>query len=219
MSSLSLIQTIAVWILPVLFAITIHEAAHAFVANLCGDSTAKMLNRLSFNPLRHIDLIGTILVPIVVATLSHFQFVFGWAKPVPINWHHLHHPRRDMALVAIAGPAVNIFMALLWSMCAKLGAILGVDASGVALFLFLSGSAGVWINLILAFLNLIPIPPLDGSRVAASIMPASLLKYYAMIEPFGFFILLALLFTNILNQILLVPVLWSIHLINSLFFL
>ena len=169
MPTLSLIQTMAVWIIPVLLAITLHEAAHAWVANRCGDSTAKMLGRLSINPLRHVDPVGTVLVPIFVAVLSQFQFVFGWAKPVPINWHQLRKPRRDMALVAAAGPVSNIIMALIWASCMKPGLLLNPTSYQIPLFMVLTGQAGVMINLVFAILNLLPVPPLDGSRVFASI--------------------------------------------------
>jgi len=124
MQHLTLVQTIAVWIVPILLAITLHEAAHAWMAQRCGDNTAKKLGRLSMNPFRHVDLVGTILVPIAVAVLSQFQFVFGWAKPVPINWYQLRNPRRDMALVAAAGPVSNIVMALIWASCMKAGLLL-----------------------------------------------------------------------------------------------
>lgn len=213
MPTLTLAQTIAVWILPVLLAITLHEAAHAFVAYRCGDPTAKGFGRLSLNPIKHIDLIGTIVVPIVIGALSHFQFVFGWAKPVPVNWRNLRHPRRDMALVALAGPVSNLIMALFWFLCAKAGLYWVQDAPMIGQYLFLTGRAGIWINLILAVLNLLPIPPLDGSRVLLSILPASFIKYYVFIERFGFLILIALLLTGILNQFLMVPVLWAIHFI------
>lgn len=202
MLSLSIIQKMAVWALPVLLAITLHEAAHAYVANRFGDGTAKMLGRLSFNPLRHIDPIGTILVPIAIGIMSDFQFVFGWAKPVPVNWRALFNPKRDMALVAIAGPASNFLMAFLWAILFKIAMILDPRSSMVALFLLLTSQAGILINLVLAFLNLLPIPPLDGSRVVSSLLPAKQAMLYERIEPFGFLILLALMFTGVLSLIL-----------------
>lgn len=201
MQTLTLIQKIAVWIIPVLLAITMHEAAHAWAASRLGDSTAKMLGRLSINPMRHIDLVGTILVPILVGVLSQFNFVFGWAKPVPINGAQLHHPRRDMALVTAAGPAANLIMALMWAGLFKLVLILNTQSS-ITLFLLLMAQAGIVINLILALLNLLPIPPLDGSRIAASLLPPRYAYHYMKIEPYGFFILIGLMFTGFLGWIL-----------------
>lgn len=215
MQGLTLIQTIAVWIVPVLLSITLHEAAHAWIASCCGDTTAKALGRLSINPLKHVDLMGTILVPILIAVLSGFHFIFGWAKPVPINWNKLHKPRRDMALVAAAGPMANFFMAIVWAACVKTGVLLGPDQSMIALFLLLTGEAGILINLVLAFLNLIPIPPLDGGRIFTSMLSPKLAYYYMKLEPFGFFILIVLLFTGILGKLISVPVMWSIHFIHT----
>lgn len=217
MLTLSLIQKIAVWIVPVLLAITLHESAHAWVAKLCGDSTAKMLGRLSINPLRHIDLVGTIIVPIVIALLSQFQFIFGWAKPVPINWSNLRHPRRDTALVALAGPCSNILMALLWGSTLKAASLWHPDTSMPVLFLLLASQAGVLINLVLALLNLIPIPPLDGSRVLASLLPPKLAMHYMKLEPLGFLILLGLLMTGILSWLLLPLLAQALQFVDWLF--
>lgn len=216
MLTLTLIQTIAVWIAPVLLAITLHEAAHAYVANRCGDSTAKMLGRLSANPLRHIDPIGTVIVPIIIAVLSQFQFVFGWAKPVPVNWYQLRNPRRDMALVAAAGPVSNILMALIWASCMKAGLLLNPSTSIIATFMVLTGRAGIIINLVLALLNLIPIPPLDGSRIIASILPPKLASYYMKLEPFGFVIIFSLLFTGALGWLIGTPMTWVVGFIYQL---
>lgn len=217
MLTLTLIQKIAVWAIPVLLAITLHEAAHAFVAHLCGDSTAKMLGRLSMNPLRHIDLMGTIIVPIFVAIVSGFQFVFGFAKPVPINSNLLHKPRRDTAFVAAAGPLSNLIMAILWALVFKITTLLQGDASKISVFLLLAAQAGIVINLILAFLNLIPIPPLDGSRIIASLLPPKQAWYYLKLEPYGFFILLALLFTGFLSWFLNPALLWSYNFLQTVF--
>jgi len=214
---LSIIQTISVWTIPVLLAITLHEAAHAYAAHRLGDSTAKMMGRLSLNPIRHIDLVGTIVVPILVGIFSHFQFIFGWAKPVPINYNQLKQPRRDMALVAAAGPLSNLAMALFWASVFKIGLMLKPETSMVALFLALSGQAGILINLILAFLNLIPIPPLDGSRVVTGFLPPHLATQYLKIEPFGFIIILALLATNILSFILSPLIVNGIRVLNMIF--
>jgi len=216
MIDLNTIQKISYWIIPVLFAITLHEAAHAFVAHRLGDSTAKMLGRLSINPLRHIDLIGTIVVPIAIAVLSNFHFVFGWAKPVPINWTQLKNPRRDMALVAAAGPLSNIVMAFFWAVLLKLLIAIHPAASSPVLFLYMAAQAGILINMVLAILNFIPIPPLDGSRVVASLLPPSAAIQYMRIEPFGFFIILALLLTGILGWIIQPILMWSVQLLFSM---
>lgn len=219
MQTLSIIQTIAVWIVPVLLAITLHEAAHAFIASRCGDNTAKAQGRLSINPLRHVDPVGTVFVPILVAVLSGFQFVFGWAKPVPINWNYLCKPRRDMALVAAAGPVANFFMAFVWALCAKTGMIWGPGSSKIALFMVLTGEAGILINLVLGFLNLIPVPPLDGSRIVASMLPPKFAITYLKLEPFGFLIVFLLLFTGVLGLLISTPITWAIYYIDMLFHL
>lgn len=217
MQTLTIIQTVAIWIVPVLLSITLHEAAHAWIAYRCGDTTAKMLGRLSANPLKHIDPIGTVLVPILIAVLSGFNFVFGWAKPVPINTNHLRNRRRDIALVAAAGPISNILMALFWAAFTKLGFILNPQASNLALFMVLSGQAGVMINVVLAIINLLPIPPLDGSRIMASILPSKLADYYMEIERFGFIIVILLLYSGILGNIVNTPIAWSIQKICTIF--
>ena len=215
MLELTTIQQIVTWILPVLFAITLHEAAHALVANYFGDKTAKMLGRLSVNPLRHIDLIGTIIVPVITLILS--GFVFGWAKPVPINSSQLRNPRRDMVLVSAAGPLSNLIMAFLWACCLKLATMLDPNSSNIALFLLLKSRAGILINLLLAYFNLIPIPPLDGGRVVACLLPVRQALIYEKIEPFGFFILLALLLSGILGWLLNPAISWSLATIRFLF--
>lgn len=217
MLTLTLIQKIVVWAIPVLLAITLHEAAHAWVANRCGDPTAKMLGRLSINPLRHVALVGTVIVPFLVAILSQFQFIFGWAKPVPVDWSKLNKPRRDMGLVAAAGPLSNFIMALLWAGLFKIATLLHPETSRSILFLLLTAQAGIIINLVLAFLNLIPIPPLDGSRIIASLLPPRQAIFYLKIERYGFFILIALLFTGLLSGLLNPLLTWAIHIINSLF--
>ena len=202
MPEFTLIQQICIWALPVLLAITLHEAAHAYVANLCGDSTAKMFGRLSLNPLRHIDPIGTVLIPLLVGVLSNFNFVIGYAKPVPINWNQFRHPRRDMILVTLAGPFANILMAFLWASCFKIALYMHPETSMPALFLLVSARAGMIINLVLAALNLLPLPPLDGSRVVSSLLPPRKAMVYEKIEPYGFYILIILMFTGILSYIM-----------------
>jgi Zn-dependent protease len=217
MLELSTVQQIAVWILPVLFAITLHEAAHAWVAYQLGDSTAKAAGRVSFNPSRHIDPIGTLLVPIVVLVLSNFSFVFGWAKPVVINSSKFKNPRRDIALATGAGPLANLIMVILWAFILKIGLMLNPQTSSFSLFLILSARAGIIINLLLAIFNLLPIPPLDGSKIVASFLPARQAIAYEKIEPYGFFILLALLFTGILNWLISPPITWLLNLLSNLF--
>lgn len=202
MPEFTLVQQICIWVLPVLLAITLHEAAHAYVANRCGDTTAKMLGRLTLNPIRHIDPIGTVVMPLLIGVLTHFNFVFGYAKPVPINWSRFRNPRRDIALVALAGPFSNLLMAFLWAGCFKIATLLHPEISKAALFLLVSARAGMIINLVLAFLNLIPIPPLDGSRVISILLPPRLAIGYSQIEPYGFFILILLMFTGVLSAIL-----------------
>ena len=198
-----ILQLLSVWALPLLFAITLHEVAHGWTARHFGDMTAAQLGRLSLNPIKHIDPIGTILVPVVLLLLG--GFVFGWAKPVPVNMFHLHNPKRDMAIVAAAGPAANLVMALLWALIAKLGMLLYGDFDWVALPLIYMGQAGIAINLILMLLNLLPLPPLDGGRVVAGMLPDHLSYQFGRIEPIGLFILLGLLALGLLGKILSPP--------------
>lgn len=198
-----IITKIAIWALPVLFAITVHEAAHGWVANKCGDKTALMMGRVTLNPIKHIDFIGTILVPLVF--LIGGGFIFGWAKPVPVVWRNLKNMPRDGALVAAAGPISNLVMALLWALIAKIAFI--VTQHGVEAFkLFvLMGMAGIQINLMLCILNLIPIPPLDGSRVVESVLPRQMALQYDSIAPYGMIILIVLMFSGMLTYILVPP--------------
>lgn len=217
----NLLQLLSIMAIPLLFAITLHEAAHGWVANRLGDPTAKLLGRLSVNPIKHIDLIGTVLVPVLMASLTNF--IFGWAKPVPVNWHNLKQPRRDMALVAIAGPASNLLMALGWAMIAKLMIILmgtPITAStslSISHYLFLSAYYGVFINIILMVLNLIPLPPLDGSRVLSALLPPQAASAMDQVEPYGIWILLALLLSGVLKPVIFVPVTHIVDFIRVLF--
>ncbi len=192
MSELSLPQVIAVAILPVLFAITLHEVAHGWVAKRFGDPTAQRLGRLTLNPLKHIDLIGTVLIPALLLLLKA-GFLFGWAKPVPVTWENLRHPKRDMVFVAAAGPAANLLMALFWGGVAKLGSILPATADWAAVPMQLMGEIGITINVLLMVFNLLPLPPLDGGRVAVGLLPGPLAWKLARLEPYGFFILLGLM--------------------------
>ena len=186
----TLVQKIAIWALPVIFAITIHEAAHGYAARALGDRTAESLGRLSLNPLRHIDPVGTVIVPGLLLALG--GFLFGWAKPVPVNFNNLRQPRRDMALVAVAGPLSNAAQALFWALLLKLLLQSGAQ-SGVVLGFTQMAVAGIVINLILMVLNLLPLPPLDGGRVLTGLVPEALARKLDRIEPYGFFILLGLL--------------------------
>ncbi len=200
MEALSLIQKLAVLALPLIFAITVHEAAHGYVADRLGDKTARMLGRITLNPIKHIDPVGTILVPMALFALT--GFIIGWAKPVPVDPRNLHNPRRDMALVAAAGPLSNLVMAILWGLAAVLGQTLLPTSNWLAEPLIYMGAAGVLINVILMVLNLIPLPPLDGGRVIVGLLPARLAASYARIEPYGMFILIALLVTGILGRVM-----------------
>jgi len=210
MGELTLPQEIAVAILPVLFAITVHEVAHGWVAKSLGDPTAQRLGRLTLNPIKHIDPVGTIIVPVSLLVLGYLSggrpFLFGWAKPVPVTWENLRHPKRDMAIVAAAGPAANLLMAVLWALVIKVSTMLPVGAAWVAVPLVHMGIWGIGINLVLMVLNLLPVPPLDGGRVAVGILPGPLAWQLSRLEPYGFFILLALLATGMLSLILMPPV-------------
>lgn len=194
---LSLIQKIVVWALPVVFAITLHEVAHGWAAKYLGDRTAEMMGRLTLNPIRHVDPIGTVALPLLMLAIS--PFVFGWAKPVPVTWENLRNPRRDMALVAVAGPAANLVMAVFWVLVIKLAILFPMAVSE---FFILMGFAGIVINLVLMILNLLPIPPLDGSRLVSSVLPGPWAYNYSRLEPYGIIILLGLLVTGLLGKIL-----------------
>ena len=210
-----IIYTIAVWALPVIFAITVHEVAHGWVANKLGDGTAKMLGRLTLNPIKHIDPIGTIVVPIMLVLVT--GVAFGWAKPVPVNPRNLRNPRKDMVLVAIAGPLANVFMAIFWVLFLKLVSV-AVSDINIARGLMAMGEAGVIINLVLFVLNLIPIPPLDGSKVLAGFVPPSIADILDRIEPYGFFIVLGLLYFGLLSALMNPIINFFLRSINNLFF-
>jgi Zn-dependent protease len=214
MEDLNQLQRISVWILPVIFAITVHEVAHGWVAKKLGDPTAQRLGRLTLNPIKHIDPIGTILVPGLLLLLG--GFVFGWAKPVPVTWENLKHPKRDMALVAAAGPGANFIMAILWGTVAKVGMFSFTALQWAAQPLIYMGLAGVAINIALMVLNLLPLPPLDGGRVLAGLLPGPWAWQLNRLEPYGFFILLALMVSGVLGRIIGPPLIMTQNLVFSL---
>lgn len=189
-----ILNSVAVWALPVLFAITLHEAAHAFAAKYFGDDTAYALGRMSLNPLKHIDWFGTVLLPVLLL-LANSPFMFGYAKPVPVNFSRLKNFRVSSALVALAGPSANLLMAIFWQML-KIVFVLSGIKSGIPIKMT---DAGIVINLALFAFNLFPIPPLDGGRILTSLLPTSIAWKFARIERFGFFIVLALVYFKMLT--------------------
>jgi Zn-dependent protease len=197
-----IIQTISLYALPVMFAITLHEAAHGYVARLFGDPTATQLGRVTLNPIKHIDPVGTIAVPVGILLMSKLVggpfLLFGWAKPVPVDFGRLRRPKRDMLWVALAGPAANLFMAILWGISLRLLLETGDRSS----FWFQMAQIGIQINLTLMALNLLPILPLDGGRVLYSLLPNKLAWQYGRIEPFGLWIVIALLATGVLGTLI-----------------
>jgi Zn-dependent protease len=206
MNEFNSLQIFAIFVIPVIFAITVHEAAHGWMAKRLGDSTAEMLGRLTFNPIPHIDPVGTILVPLGLYLFSQVTggpfFLFGWAKPVPINWNNLNKPKRDIGLVALAGPGANLLMALIWAVAVYIGAMSLEAFRWFGLPLLMMGVAGVLINSLLMVLNLLPVPPLDGGRVVYSLLPAKQAQVYSRIEPYGLFIILILFILGPLKIIL-----------------
>ncbi|MBC7404567.1 MAG: site-2 protease family protein [Cytophaga sp.] len=189
-----IIQTIAVYALPLLFAITLHEAAHGYVAKYFGDMTAHSQGRVSLNPVVHIDPLGTIVIPALLYMIGS-PFLFGYAKPVPVNFGNLRKPKQQMAWVALAGPAANLVMAFLWMIFVIVLHVIGVEAE----FFFKMAQAGVSVNLMLFAFNLFPIPPLDGGRILVSLLPHKYAFKFAQIEPYGFFIVMALAYMQALR--------------------
>jgi Zn-dependent protease len=213
LSELDALSRVTIWALPVIFAITVHEAAHGYAARHFGDMTAAAAGRITLNPLRHIDPVGTLLVPGLTMLVG--GILFGWAKPVPVNFSRLRHPKRDMLWVAAAGPGSNLVMAMLWALAIKLAPMF---PAFVATPLVLMGAAGIMINVVLMVLNLLPLPPLDGGRIAVSLLPHPWAWRFARIEPYGFIILLILMFTNILGAILWPFIMAILQLISWIFF-
>jgi len=195
-----IIQTVALFAIPMIFAITLHEAAHGYVAKYFGDYTAYQAGRISLNPINHIDPVGTVLIPVALVVFTAGQFVFGWAKPVPVNFGNLRDPKRDMLWVAAAGPGANLFMALCWALILKI--VVELPGNYFSSPLQQMAQGGVLINLGLMVLNLIPIPPLDGGRIAVSLLPHRLAYQFAMIEPYGLIIIVMLLATRVLGAVI-----------------
>ena len=211
----NLIQTVLIYALPVLFAITVHEAAHGYVARHLGDNTAYMLGRVTLNPFKHIDPIGTILMPVMLYFATSGAFLFGYAKPVPVNFGHLRRPKRDMVWVALAGPASNFIQAILWALLFAILAATGVNER----FFLEMAKAGVLVNLVMWAFNLFPLPPLDGGRVLVGLLPARQAYAVSRIEPWGFFIVLGLVLLGIVSTYWLRPLIslgyWLLGLLLS----
>lgn len=197
----ALIQTVAIYALPVLFAITIHEAAHGYAARRLGDNTAFMLGRITLNPLKHIDPIGTIAMPLLLYFATSGAFLFGYAKPVPVNFSHLRNPKRDMVWVALAGPASNFAQAIAWALALVLMAALGVQE----VFFIKMAQAGILVNLVMWAFNLFPLPPLDGGRILVGLLPWKQAQWVARIEPWGFFIVMGLVIAGVVGTVWLRP--------------
>lgn len=201
----NLLQTVLVYALPVLFAITLHEAAHAYAARYFGDNTAYAAGRMTLNPIVHIDLFGTILIPVILFMSTGGTFLFGYAKPVPVEFGRLRQPKRDMRWVALAGPMANLVMALLWAIFD-----VGLQAGGVSEpFFHQMARAGIATNLVLFAFNLFPIPPLDGGRIMFSLLPDRTAFRYAKLEPYGFFIVLGLAYTQVLYPLWISPIVFA----------
>jgi len=217
MQELNAIQLLVVWAPPILLAITLHEIAHGWAALWLGDATARSQGRLSLNPLKHVDPVGTVLVPALLYLLG--GVILGWARPVPVNYRRLRQPRRDMALVAAAGPAANLLMALCWTLLMGLALLawsLGQRWLGVPLLLM--ANVGILVNVVLAILNLLPVPPLDGSRILASLLPPRGAMALARVEPYGLLIVLLLLATGVLGMILAPTAGWVQHFLRDIVF-
>ncbi|VTU15117.1 Zn-dependent proteases [Variovorax sp. SRS16] len=198
----NLIQTVLIYALPVVFAITVHEAAHGYVARYLGDNTAYVLGRVTLNPFKHIDPVGTILMPLLLYFATSGAFLFGYAKPVPVNFNRLRNPKRDMVWVALAGPASNFIQAIIWALF-----FVGLAAGGINEPFFIKmAQGGVLVNLVMWAFNLFPLPPLDGGRVLAGLLPHGRAQIFlSRIEPYGFFIVMGLVIAGIVSNYWLRP--------------
>ncbi len=214
MYEFSLVQKIIIAAIPIIFAITVHEVAHGWVASKLGDPTAKLAGRLTLNPVKHVDLLGTIAVPLIMIALT--PFAFGWAKPVPVDWRNLRQPRRDMALVAAAGPGANVIMLALWTLLLSSMATTGSDISYLATVLIEMAKVGIIINIVLIALNLLPLPPLDGSRIVTSFLSPGAAYKYNLLERWGLPILVVLIFTGVLGKILHPLIGFMLSIVNTL---
>ena len=209
----NLVQTVLIYALPVLFAITIHEAAHGYVARYLGDNTAYAMGRVTLNPIKHIDLMGTVLMPLMLYFATSGAFLFGYAKPVPVDFARLRHPKRDMVWVALAGPASNFIQAILWYLAYAV--LVGFDLN--ERFFLEMCKAGVLVNLVMWAFNLFPLPPLDGGRILVGLLPRNLAYSFSRIEPWGFFIVLGLVLVGVVGTYWLMPLIsLGYHALNLL---
>lgn len=202
------IRTVLVYTLPVLFAITLHEAAHGYVARHYGDPTAEQAGRVSLNPIRHIDPIGTVLMPLLLYVATSGAFVFGYAKPVPVDWRQLRHPKRDMVWVAFAGPGSNLLQAIAWAVFGVV--LLGLGVGEEYEFFPLMARAGVLVNLVMFAFNLVPVPPLDGGRILVGLLPVRYALPVARMEPYGFFIVMGLVLVGIVSTYWMMPIITTL---------
>ncbi|MFM1948074.1 MAG: hypothetical protein RL706_95 [Pseudomonadota bacterium] len=202
MDTSNLIQTVSVYAIPVIFAITMHEAAHGYVAKYFGDRTAYMMGRVTLNPFSHIHWVGTILLPLLLYFSTSGALLFGYAKPVPVNFGNLRHPKRDMVWVALAGPAANLLQAIVWALLYVVYTDFGVTEK----FFLAMCKAGVLSNVVMFAFNLFPLPPLDGGRIVVGLLPWKQAYQFSRIEPYGFFIVMALAITGVVNHLWLDPV-------------
>ncbi|MBF5003187.1 site-2 protease family protein [Diaphorobacter caeni] len=212
MDASNLIQTVLIYALPVLFAITVHEAAHGYVARHFGDNTALMMGRITLNPIKHIDPIGTILMPLLLYFATSGAFLFGYAKPVPVNFSHLRNPKRDMIWVALAGPLANFIQAILWALLLIVLVAFGVNER----FFLAMAKAGVMVNLVMWAFNLFPLPPLDGGRVLVGLLPWKQAQWLARLEPYGFFIVMGLVIAGVVSDYWLQPLMTAGYYVISL---